>query len=147
MKKKILSSAALVAAGVVAGVVIAGNGANADTTTTTTLPSPTVSSPATVSTPDGDGDGDFGRHGGHGHGPRGDMDDRSATPIRDDEKALSATDAAKLKSEAEAAVTGGTVFRVESDAGDGKYEAHVAKADGTLVTVKDRKSTRLNSSH
>ena len=30
MKKKILSSAALVAAGVVAGVVIAGNGANAD---------------------------------------------------------------------------------------------------------------------
>ena len=56
--------------------------------------------------------------------------------IRDDEKALSATDAAKVKSAAEAAVAGGTVFRVESDAGDGKYEAHVAKADGTLVTVK-----------
>jgi hypothetical protein len=64
------------------------------------------------------------------------MNDRSATPIRDDEKALSATDAAKVKAAAEAAVTGGTVFRVESDAGDGKYEAHVAKADGTVVTVK-----------
>ena len=134
MKKKSLSSAALVAAGVVAGVVIAGTGANADTTTTTTLPSPTVSSPATGTTPDGDGH--FGRHGGRGHGPHGAMNDRSAKPIRDDEKALSATDAAKVKAAAEAAVTGGTVFRVESDAGDGKYEAHVAKADGTVVTVK-----------
>ncbi|NBY38968.1 MAG: hypothetical protein EBQ63_05845 [Actinobacteria bacterium] len=134
MKKKSLSSAALVAAGVVAGVVIAGTGANADTTTTTTLPSPTVSSPATGTTPDGDGH--FGRHGGRGHGPHGAMNDRSATPIRDDEKALSTTDAAKVKAAAEAAVTGGTVFRVESDAGDGKYEAHVAKADGTVVTVK-----------
>ena len=134
MKKKSLSSAALVAAGVVAGVVIAGTGANADTTTTTTLPSPTVSYPATGKTPDGNGH--FGRHGGRGHGPHGAMNDRSATPIRDDEKALSTTDAAKVKAAAEAAVTGGTVFRVESDAGDGKYEAHVAKADGTIVTVK-----------
>jgi uncharacterized membrane protein YkoI len=64
------------------------------------------------------------------------MNDRSATPIRDDEKELSAIDAAKVKAAAEAAVAGGTVFRVESDAGDSKYEAHVAKADGTLVTVK-----------
>jgi hypothetical protein len=28
------------------------------------------------------------------------------------------------------------VYRVESDAGDGTYEAHVKKSDGTLVTVK-----------
>ncbi|MBV9293150.1 MAG: hypothetical protein JO222_11925, partial [Frankiales bacterium] len=27
-------------------------------------------------------------------------------------------------------------FRIESDAGDAAYEAHVAKADGTPVTVK-----------
>ena len=134
MKKKYLGSIALISSGLVAGVVLAGTGANADTTTTTTLPSPTVSNPATGSAPDGDGD--FGRLGGRGHGPHGAMNDRSATPIRDDEKELSATDAAKVKAAAEAAVAGGTVFRVESDAGDGKYEAHVAKADGTLVTVK-----------
>jgi hypothetical protein len=134
MKKKLLSSAALVAIGVVAGVVIAGNGANADTTKTTTLPSPTISNSETGTAPDGDGD--FGRHVGHGHGPHGAMNDRSATPIRNDEKALNETDAPKVKAAAEAAVAGGTVFRVESDAGDGKYEAHVAKADGTLVTVK-----------
>ena len=134
MKKKYLGSVALITSGLVAGVVLAGTGANADTTTTTTLPSPTISNPATGNTPDGDGD--FGRHGGRGHGPHGAMNDRSATPIRDDEKELSATDAAKVKAAAEAAVAGGTVFRVESDAGDGKYEAHVAKADGTLVTVK-----------
>lgn len=34
---------------------------------------------------------------------------------------------------------GGTVYRVESDAGDGTYEAHMMKADGTLVTVKFNK--------
>jgi hypothetical protein len=33
-------------------------------------------------------------------------------------------------------VPGGTVYRIESDAGDGAYEAHMTKADGTLVTVK-----------
>jgi hypothetical protein len=134
MKKKYLGSVALITSGLVAGVVLAGTGANADTTTTTTLPSPTISNPATGNA--ADGDGDFGRHGGRGHGHHGAMNDRSATPIRDDEKELSATDAAKVKAAAEAAVAGGTVFRVESDAGDGKYEAHVAKADGTLVTVK-----------
>ena len=134
MKKKFLGSVALISSGLVAGVVLAGTGANADTTTSTTLPSPTISNPATGTTPDGDGH--FGRHGGRGHGPHGAMNDRSAKPIRDDEKELSSTDAAKVKAAAEAAVAGGTVFRVESDAGDGKYEAHVAKADGTLVTVK-----------
>jgi hypothetical protein len=34
------------------------------------------------------------------------------------------------------AVPGGTVYRVETDSGDGTYEAHMSKADGTLVTVK-----------
>lgn len=134
MKNKYLGSVALISSGLVAGVVLAGTGANAETTTTTTLPSPTISSPATGTTPDGNEH--FGRHGGRGHGPHGAMNDRSATPIRDDEKELSATDAAKVKAAAETAVAGGTVFRVESDAGDGKYEAHVAKADGTHVTVK-----------
>ena len=28
------------------------------------------------------------------------------------------------------------MIRIETDAGDGAYEAHLKKADGTLVTVK-----------
>jgi hypothetical protein len=60
----------------------------------------------------------------------------SATPVRGDEKALSTADAAKVTAAALKAVPGGTVYRVESDAGDGTYEAHMKKADGSLVTVK-----------
>jgi hypothetical protein len=32
------------------------------------------------------------------------------------------------------------VLRVETDSGDAAYEAHMKKADGTLVTVKFDKS-------
>ena len=59
-----------------------------------------------------------------------------ATPVRSDEKALSTADAAKVTAAALKAVPGGTVYRVETDAGDGTYEAHMKKADGSLVTVK-----------
>lgn len=41
-----------------------------------------------------------------------------------------------LKAAALKAVPGGTIIRIESDAGDGVHEAHIRKADGTLVTVK-----------
>lgn len=34
------------------------------------------------------------------------------------------------------AVPGGTVYRIETDAGDAAYEVHMKKADGSLVTVK-----------
>ena len=47
---------------------------------------------------------------------------------------------AMLKAAALKAVPGGAVYRVETDAGDGAYEAHMTKADGTLVTVKFDKS-------
>jgi hypothetical protein len=59
-----------------------------------------------------------------------------AAPVRSDEKALSSADAAKVRAAALQAVPGGTVYRVETDAGDGTYEAHMKKADGTSVTVK-----------
>lgn len=63
--------------------------------------------------------------------------DRSATPVRSDEKAVSADVAAKLKAAALKAVPGGTVYRVETDADGATYEAHMVKADGTTeVTVK-----------
>jgi hypothetical protein len=61
---------------------------------------------------------------------------RGSAPVRPDEKSVSATTAAKLKAAALKAVPGGTVYRVETDAGDAAYEAHMTKSDGTLVTVK-----------
>ena len=68
-----------------------------------------------------------------GSGPRG---HGGATPMRSDETQLTGSDAAKAKAAALDAVPGGTVYRVETDAGDATYEAHMTKADGTLVTVK-----------
>ena len=61
--------------------------------------------------------------------------DFSSSPVRTDEKAVDSTLAATLTQKAEAK-TGGAVYRVETDAGDATYEAHVTKGDGSLVTVK-----------
>ena len=49
---------------------------------------------------------------------------------------MTGSDAAKAREAALEAVSGGTVYRVETDAGDGEYEAHMTKSDGTVVTVK-----------
>jgi hypothetical protein len=68
---------------------------------------------------------------------------KTSTPVRSDEKSLSTSLTATLKAEALAAVPGGTVYRIESDAGDGVYEAHVTKADFSLVTVKFDKSNKV----
>ena len=106
---------ALVAAGIAAGAIGAtAIGASAASTTSPT----SIGSTAVTGAP--------GPGGGHG----------GASPVRNDEKSLSASVTATLKAAAVKAVPGGTVYRVESDAGDGSYEAHVTKADGTLVTVK-----------
>lgn len=56
--------------------------------------------------------------------------------MRPDETQLTGSDATKAKAAALEAVPGGTVNRVETDAGDAKYEAHMTKANGTPVTVK-----------
>jgi hypothetical protein len=61
---------------------------------------------------------------------------KSSTSVRGDEKVVTGTLATTLKAKALAAVPGGTVNRIETDAGDGVYEAHMTKADGSLVTVK-----------
>jgi hypothetical protein len=72
----------------------------------------------------------YGMSNGMMHGPGG------SASVRSDEKALTGAAAAKVRAAALKAVPGGTVIRVETDAGDGVYEAHMKKADGTLVTVK-----------
>jgi hypothetical protein len=124
---RLAAGAGLLAAGAIAGGVLAGTlSASADTTPT---PSSTSSSPAQGNSDTQAPSGQSGRRGPGGahHG---------SSPVRDDEKALSTADAAKVTAAALKAVPGGTVYRVETDAGDGEYEAHMTKADGTEVTVK-----------
>ena len=68
---------------------------------------------------------------------------QSSTPLRGDEKQVSDSTASKLRAKALAAVSGGKVYRIETDAGDGSYEAHMTKSDGTPVTVKFDKSLNV----
>jgi hypothetical protein len=55
---------------------------------------------------------------------------------RSDETLLTGDAQSKVSAVAQAAVPGGTIVRVETDAdGNAKYEAHMTKSDGTPVTV------------
>ncbi len=55
---------------------------------------------------------------------------------RSDETPLTGDALAKVTAAAKAKVPGATVVRVETDAdGNAKYEAHMTKSDGSLVTV------------
>ena len=92
------------------GIASAASGNGSTTTTTTTTPSTTAP-------------GVPGGHGGWGG-------------QRSDETLLTGDTASKVTAAAEAKVPGGTIVRVETDAdGNALYEAHMAKADGTSVTV------------
>jgi hypothetical protein len=108
-----VGGAALLAAGAVAGGVLA-----------STLSASAADSNS--ATPGGYAPGHPGSPPGHG----------GAQPVRNDEKSLSAAKTATLRAAALKAVPGGSVYRIESDAGDGVYEAHMQRANGTLVTVK-----------
>jgi hypothetical protein len=55
---------------------------------------------------------------------------------RSDETLLTGDTATKVEAAAKAKVPDGTIVRVETDAdGHALYEAHMTRADGTLVTV------------
>jgi hypothetical protein len=108
-------SAGLVAAGLVAGGILAATiGANAAGSGSSSSGTPTTVYAAGVP-------GDAGFAGGHG---------------RSDEKVVTGANATTMTTKAKAKVPGGTVLRVESDAGDAAYEVHLQKSDGSLVTVK-----------
>jgi hypothetical protein len=109
---RLAGAAGLIAAGAVAGGVLAGSltASAADTSTSGTTANSTATAPA--------------------HGPGG------PAPVRSDETQLTGNKAARATAAAKGAVPGGTVVRVETDAGDATYEVHMTKADGTLVTVK-----------
>ena len=53
--------------------------------------------------------------------------------------------ATKVRAAALAAVPGGTIIRVETDSAGSPYEAHVRKADGSIVTVKIDKNFKVTS--
>jgi hypothetical protein len=68
--------------------------------------------------------------------PAGPMGNPATVAHGPGETLLTGSDAAKAKAAALGAVPGGTVIRVESDSAGATYEAHVSKADGSVVTVK-----------
>jgi hypothetical protein len=115
-RRRLLSAAGLLAAGAVAGGVLASNlTASADDNSSSGWTAqPSATSPS--------------------HPPAGKAG--GATPVRSDEKALTGSDADKVRAAALDAVPGGTVYRVETDADGDAYEAHMTKSDGSLVTVK-----------
>jgi hypothetical protein len=122
--KRRMKTAGLVAAGVVAGGVLAGTiGASAATSSSGT------GTPSSES----------------GTAAKPPADTHGSAPVRSDEKAVSATITAELTQKALAKVPGGKVYRVETDAGDAAYEAHMTRADGTEVTVKFDKNLNVTA--
>jgi hypothetical protein len=121
-KKRWLGVVGLLAAGVISGGILAST-LNASASSTSTPSGSTASSSSS-------GDARTPRHGG-------------AQPVRSDEKGVSSATAATLRAAALKAVPGGTVYRIETDAGDGVYEVHMTKADGSLVTVKFDKNLKV----
>jgi len=120
-KKKWAGAVGLLAAGAISGGVLAG----------------ALSASAAASTPTARTASSSGSNDAKHPGPGG------AGPVRPDEKSVASATAATLRAAALKAVPGGTVYRIETDAGDGVYEAHMKKADGSLVTVKFDKNLRV----
>jgi hypothetical protein len=61
------------------------------------------------------------------------------------ETLLTGDTAAKVTAAAKAAIPDGTILRVETDNEGAPYEAHVKKADGTIVTLKFDASFNVTS--
>jgi hypothetical protein len=121
-------AAALEAGGaIVGGIAAASLTAGAATTT----PSPSSGSSSSSTTNPGSSSDS-----GSTRQPPAGANMHGSSPVQPDEKAVSTGTAATLKAAALKAVPGGTVYRIETDAGDGTYEAHMTKAGGSEVTVK-----------
>ena len=119
-RRGLLVGGGLLATGAVAGAIIGGTVLSSAATSTPSAPGSSSSSSSTAAP-------------GTNGAP---APNKQSTPVRSDEKAVSADLAAKLKAAALKAVPGGTVYRVETDGDGDAYEAHMTKADGSLVTVK-----------
>jgi len=118
-RRKRLASVGLVASGPLAGAILAG-------THIAGAQSPTSNGTATATASNGTTDPATVKHG-------------------PGETLLTDGTATKVRAAALAAVPGGTILRVETDSAGSPYEAHVRKADGTIVTVKVDKSFKVTS--
>jgi hypothetical protein len=127
-RRRLATGIGLVLAGAaVGGVTAATLSASADNTNTG--PGTAAAAPANATPTDGQM---FGRpHLDQPGGPQ---------PVRGDETQLTGSDGRTATRAALAAVPGGRIYRAETDAGDGIYEVHMTRADGTPVTVKLDKS-------
>jgi uncharacterized membrane protein YkoI len=112
------TAAALMAAGLAGGVIIAGT-VSASAADSTPTPSTSASSGATA---------------GEGAAGQGGAPADPSTSQRSDETLLTGETADKVTAAALATYPGATVERVETDS-DGVYEAHIVTADGTHVIV------------
>jgi len=115
-------AAGLLAAGAISGGILATALSASASGNASTATASTASSPAGVARTPGPG---------------------GAQPVRSDEKSVPSGTAATLRAAALKAVPGATVYRIETDAGDGVYEVHMKKADGSLVTVKFDKNLKV----
>ena len=111
--------------------------AGAQDSTTTTAPAATAPAPDDGQAPPADAQGGQ-------RGPQGDPSTGGHQFNGITETVLTG-DAATQATAAKAAVPDGTVERVENDAEGAAYEAHVAKADGSHVTVKMDSSFKVTS--
>ena len=126
----------LVAASMAVGAIGATAIAAGAATTSPTAPSASASASPTApdsQAPDSQAP-DERRGPGECRGGRG--GGRGPAPARGDEQAVTPAQNEALRAAALKAVPGGTVHRVETDAGDAAFEAHMTKADGAEVTVK-----------
>lgn len=121
-RKRWVGAVGLLAAGAISGGILATALSASASSNTSSASASTVSSPS----------GNAGMP-----GPGG------AQSVRHDERSVSSATAATLRAAALKAVPGGTVYRIETDAGDGVYEVHMKKADGALVTVKFDKNLKV----
>jgi hypothetical protein len=76
-----------------------------------------------------------GGHGGGRGGHSGGRGGHGGGHGREGEEALTGDVATQVTAAAQAAVPGGTIERVETDADGAAYEAHMTDADGNPVTV------------
>jgi hypothetical protein len=136
----VFAGATLVGAGL-AGSVLAGTSASAQTASTTAAASSSASSSSSASADQsGTAATPAAPAGQPGQPPQGGSFDPSKgghVGANGTKEALLTGDVAtKVTAATNAAVPGGTIQRVENDAEGAVYEAHMVKADGSLVTVK-----------
>jgi hypothetical protein len=127
--RKAIASAALVGSTLIGGALGASflSTADAQTATDPSTTAPAAAAPAPAPA------GTAGRHQGAPRDPsQGGHVGQNGTK----ETLLTGADADKATAAAQAAVPGGTIQRVETDAEGAAFEAHATKADGSQVTVK-----------